>query len=105
MLPVCSSFVPMLHHRWKDGCQHATMWPYPRDAIYFRLLAVLSSLCWFAVFAIEAYGIWFVVFANENSVRDKYGVLGECNWCTLAELSMRQCSGAHTLNYCWRCRP
>jgi hypothetical protein len=34
------------------------MWPYPRDAAYFRLMAWISSLCWFAVFAIEVYAIW-----------------------------------------------
>lgn len=96
----------MLHHRWTVGCQHATMWPYPRDAIYFGMLAMLASLCWFAVFIIEAYAIWFVVFANENTVRDKYGVLGECN---LGKESRTQHAQSSTVrsahSHCWRWCP
>jgi hypothetical protein len=56
ILPAHSCWV--LFCRYQTGCRHATMWPYPRDAAYFRLMAWISSLCWFAVFAIEVYAIW-----------------------------------------------
>lgn len=88
----------LLHHRCKDGRKYATMWPYPRDATYFRMLAIVSILCWLAIFAIEAYAIWFVVYANENGVRDKFGVLGEYNWGTLCRTRHASSASTRTLS-------
>jgi hypothetical protein len=59
------------------------MWPYLRDANYFRMLSFMSGLSMLAVVAVEAYAIWFVVYAKSNEDRDAYGIQGTC--CTRCE--------------------